>query len=111
MPRHKPISLFCCYASEDAILCAILNKHLDPLRQRGWIQPWQENDIPAGANREREIETHLRTAQVILLLVSPDFLASESCRHQMHIALQRFQTSEAIAIPILLRFANWENTP
>ena len=84
MTQQKFVFLFYCYASEDAELYTALNKHLDPLIQKGWIQSWQEGDVPAGTEREREIETRLRTAQIILLLVSPDFLASQSCRRQMH---------------------------
>ena len=68
------------------------------------------NRFHQGHEREREQEAHLRTADLLVLLISADFLASESGIHTIEMALQRHRDGEAVAIPILVRAANWEET-
>ncbi|SRR6266436_2206735 len=59
-----------------------------------------------------EINIHLNSAQIILLLVSPDFLASEYCYgDEVERAMKRHEAGEAIVIPIILRPVEWEDTP
>ena len=73
------IEIFCCYAREDRLYMEHLKTHLMPLQRQGLITVWSDSDISAGANWQEEIEKHLDTAQIILLLVSPDFIASDYC--------------------------------
>jgi hypothetical protein len=73
------IEIFCCYARKDQVLLSELKAHLMPLQRRGLIKIWADTDIGAGIEWEREIEKHLDTAQIILLLVSADFMNSEYC--------------------------------
>ena len=74
-----PVSLFYSYAHEDEALLNKLKAHLKPLQRQGLIDVWHDRDISAGTEWEREIDTHLNTAQIILLLISPDFMASNYC--------------------------------
>jgi hypothetical protein len=105
-----PLSVYYCYSPVDVVFRNALDVHLDPIKRHGWIQTWDDQQIPAGTEWEREREAHLHTAHLLVLLVSADFLASESGAHMIQVALQRHQTGEAIAIPILIRSANWEET-
>jgi len=73
------IEVFCCYAREDQPLLLDLKTHLMPLQREGLITLWADIDINAGEEWEKEIHRHLNTAQIILLLISSDFLASEYC--------------------------------
>src|SRR5712692_1111791 len=73
------ISLFSVYAPEDASLYEPLKKHLSSLKHQGLISMWSVDNIPAGANRDVEIEAYLNKAQIVLLLISSDFLNSEHC--------------------------------
>jgi len=58
------------------------------------------------------IDDHLKTAQIILLLISPDFLASDYCYSiEMQRAIERHETGEARVIPIILQPVDWQNTP
>ncbi len=74
-----PIEIFCCYAREDEALLNQLKRHLTLLQKHGHINLKHDRDISAGAEWKHEIDTHLNTAQIILLLISPDFLASDYC--------------------------------
>lgn len=62
---------------------------------------------------EKEIQNHLNTAQIILLLISPDFIASEYCYGtEMKHALERHKRGEARVIPVILRpVSAWERVP
>jgi hypothetical protein len=74
-----PVKLFLCYAHEDELLLKKLRTHLTPMQRQGLIEIWHDRDINAGIGWELEINKQLNTAQIILLLVSPDFMASDYC--------------------------------
>ena len=67
---------------------------------------------PSWGDKQQAIDTHLETADVILLLISADFLASEYCYgREMKHALERHRRGEARVIPILIRSVDWEKAP
>ena len=106
------IEIFCCYAREDQDLMKKLRTHLMPLQRRSLIKLWSDIDINAGDEWEEEIQKHLDTAHMILLLVSPDFMASDYCYStEMERALQRHEKQEARVIPIILRPTAWKGAP
>jgi TIR domain len=108
----RAFSVFYSYAHEDLALRDALDKHLATLRRNGWIQSWYDRDIYAGTDWKQEIDTHLHTADIILLLVSSDFLSSEYCYSiEMQEALRRHKAGEAVVIPIILRPVDWQGTP
>jgi WD40 repeat protein/nucleoside phosphorylase len=108
----RTIKIFYCYAHEDEGLRNKLEKHLRPLKHLGLISEWHDRNIQAGTHWERDIATHLNTANIILLLVSPDFISSEYCFGvEMQKALERQRLGEAYIIPIILRSVYWEETP
>ena len=75
----EPLELFYSYAHADEKLRNELNKHLFNLKLQGLIRDWYDRDISAGTDWEQAIDSHLNTAHVILLLISPDFMASDYC--------------------------------
>ncbi|HEY1349564.1 MAG TPA: SUMF1/EgtB/PvdO family nonheme iron enzyme [Ktedonobacteraceae bacterium] len=106
------IEVFCCSARRDRPLLAELKIHLAPLEREGLMTLWADTDIPAGQDWEQEIHRHLDAAALILLLVSPDFLASDYCYAiEMQRALERHACGQARVIPIILRPASWQRTP
>src|SRR5437868_1226039 len=109
----SPITVFYSYAHADERLRQQLEIHLGLLRQQRIIAEWHDRQIGAGTDWAQEIDTHLSTARVILLLISPDFLASDYCYGvELQRALQRDAANEARVIPILLRpVADWEKAP
>lgn len=107
-----PLNIFCCYAREDRVLMENLRKHLKPLQRRGFITIWSDMDINAGDAWEDEIKRHLDSANIILLLVSPDFMDSDYCYStEMERALERHTKKEARVIPIIMRPTNWKGAP
>lgn len=109
---NNSIRLFISYAHEDEILCKRLIAHLRSLTNEGLITLWSHSQIVAGELWDKEIQTQLTSAKVILLLVSSDFLASEYVNKvELPIATARHQRDEAWVIPVILRPCDWENTP
>ncbi|MGC9948239.1 MAG: toll/interleukin-1 receptor domain-containing protein [Bryobacteraceae bacterium] len=107
-----PIDVFMSYSHADEVLRDQLAKHLKPLEREGIITPWHDHRIAAGSEFEGEISDQLNHAGIILLLVSPDFIASEySWRKEMTRALERHHAGDATVIPIVLRPVDWHNTP
>ena len=110
MPRS--IEIFLCYAREDEELLKGLEKHLRVLQRQGIISIWYDRNISAGTEWEREIDNHLNTARLILLLISPDFLDSDYCYGiEMKRAMERHEKDEARVIPIILHHVYWHKTP
>ncbi len=104
----KALKLFYSYASKDDRWRRKLETHLSLLQREGFITGWHCQNITAGAVRTSELDAHLTTADIILLLISPDFLASEYCYSiEMKKALARHSTGEACVIPIILRPTDW----
>ncbi len=72
-----PISIFYSYSHRDKAYRDKLKTHLSVMRRQGLISEWHDQDIIPGQEWTDEINKHLKTADVILLLVSPDFMDSE----------------------------------
>lgn len=108
----RPIKIFYCYAHEDDALQEQLAKHLSLLRRLKDIVTWSHRHIQAGAEWKRESETQLDDANVILVLISADFMASDYCYTvELAHALKRHKAGDAWVIPILLRPVDWERSP
>ena len=107
----KEIELFFCYAQKDEKYLKELQKQLIPLQKKKLIGMWCDRDIDAGAEWQREIDSHLNTAHIILLLISPDFMASDYCYSvELEQAIMRHERGDARVIPIILRPVYWEGT-
>jgi TIR domain len=82
------------------------------LQRQGFVSTWQDRRITAGTNWAQEIDEHLKSASIILLLVSSDFLASNYCYGvEMQCALERDKAGQARLIPIMVRPVNWKGAP
>ena len=109
---QQEIKLFYCYAREDKPLRDELEKHLSWLKRRYQLTNWHDREILPGEEWEQAIDTHLNTAHLILLLISPDFMASDYCySKEMKRALERHQAGTCRVVPILLRPTYWEGAP
>jgi|GEM_PF-2335444 len=107
-----PIRALYVYAHEDEALRVQLEKHLSTLRRQGFIAEWYDRKIVPGTDWAVDINLHLQSASIILLLVSSDFLASDYIfGAEMEKALRRHYEGTARVIPILLRPVDWEGAP
>jgi hypothetical protein len=103
------VKIFCCYAHEDEGLLKKLRTQLMPFQRKGIIEVWHDRDISAGMDWEIEIKKQLESAEIILLLVSSDFMESEYCySNEMKRALERHRLGKARVISIILRPVHWE---
>jgi tetratricopeptide (TPR) repeat protein len=107
-----PVKIFFCYAREDELLLNKLKPHLQLMQRQGIIDTWHDREINAGVEWEQEISKQLNEAQIILLLISPDFMTSHYAYSvEMQRAMMRHERGEARVIPIILRAVNWNDAP
>lgn len=110
--RQVPITLFYSYAHADEEFKVLLDKHLASLKRESSVRSWHDRMIDAGEKWEVEIRSHLDASDVILLLISADFLASSYCFDiEMTHAIERHNRGDACVIPIIVRPCEWHNTP
>lgn len=103
--------IFISYSHKDENLRAELEKHLIILKRQGVVDVWTDHCIRAGESLDEAISEGLEASDIILLLVSVDFLHSDYCYGvEMGRALQRNADGEAVVVPIILRPCDWKTT-
>ena len=108
----RPISVFFSYAHRDEALRNKLADHLRLLERQGIITGWHDRRITGGTEWAGAIDDNLRTAQIILLLISPAFLASDYCYDvELRHAMARHEAGEARVIPVIVRPVDWHSAP
>lgn len=108
----RAVSVFFSYSHKDEALRNELANHLNGLKLSGAISDWHDRKILPGDEWDRQIKDNLNSAQIILLLVSSDFIASRYCQDvEITRAMERHEAGEARVIPIILRKCFWHITP
>ena len=106
--RRQPPEIFVSYAHEDEDLKRKLLEHMSGIRKRG-IKIWDDGLIVPGQEWDTEIQAHLKSSSVILLLISSSFLNSDYVnRVEMKEAFARHERREAVVVSILLRSVDME---
>jgi hypothetical protein len=99
-----PIEVFFSYHPKDKKQREKLETHLTIMKRQHLITSWYDQDITAGKENAEEINDHLNAADIILLLISAEFLASEALyENEVERALERREKEGTTVIPILLR--------
>src|SRR5258708_39156992 len=102
--KSSPLRLFISYNHVDERLFEKLEKHLSSLKRRVIIQICSDRSIPVCSQWTEELNKYLEEANIILLLISPDYLASDfNYSVEMSRALERHKAEQAICIPVILR--------
>ena len=105
-------TVFFSYAHADESLRDRLDRHLTMLKRQGVIDVWHDRRLLPGEPIDAAIASELERADLILLLVSPDFLASDYCyEREMRRALERHAAGEAQVLPVILRPCDWHEAP
>jgi hypothetical protein len=105
-------SLFFSYSHKDEGLRDQLEKQLSSLQRQGILSSWHDRRITAGTEFDAAIKKQIDEADIILLLVSPDFIASDYCYNdEMDRALAKHNKGEARVIPVILRPCDWHGLP
>ncbi|WP_346290631.1 SUMF1/EgtB/PvdO family nonheme iron enzyme [Sphaerothrix gracilis] len=106
------VEVFISYSHKDEDLRQELDAHLKILERQGYISTWHDRKILPGDEWDNEISTYLEQADLILLLVSAPFLASDYCWNvEISRAIERHEAGEAIVVPIIMRPVDWEEAP
>ncbi|WP_448671156.1 toll/interleukin-1 receptor domain-containing protein [Pseudoxanthomonas mexicana] len=105
-------TVFFSYSHADEDLRDQLEKQLAMLKRQGVIETWHDRRIGAGQELAQVIDDHINTDDIILLLVSQDFISSDYCYNiEMKRALERHEAGKAIVIPVILRACEWTYAP
>jgi formylglycine-generating enzyme required for sulfatase activity len=109
MQYQERLRLFVSYSHQDKDRCIELGKYLEQLQDAGLIEPWTDGQILAGDNWDDEILNNLRHADIILLLISIDFLRSKYIKSkELVVAKERHAKNEAVIVPVVLRKCQWQ---
>ncbi|MDE5454899.1 TIR domain-containing protein [Bradyrhizobium sp. CSA112] len=103
---------FISYSHRDEVFRQELETHLAPLRRQGLLSVWHDRRITAGDALDDAISEHLESADLILMLISADFVASDYCyAREMTRALARHDAKAARAISIVCRPCDFHGLP
>jgi hypothetical protein len=112
VPGAHPLTLFISYSHADEEYKSELIKHLEPLKRLKLIAEWHDRKIKPGEEWGKSIDSNLDKADIVLLLVSIDFINSKYCYDiELERALERQALRAAEVIPIILRSCMWQHTP
>jgi len=104
--------LFFSYSHKDEELRNELETHLALLKRQGIISSWHDRRITAGSDFDQTISSELESSQIILLLVSAHFLASDYCyEKEMTRAIEKHEDGSAAVIPVILHPCDWHSAP
>lgn len=107
-----PLALFYSYSHADEPLRDELDMHLALLRRRGVISPWHERRVAPDMEWRAAIDAHVDRAHLILLLVSPDFLASDYCSDaEISRAMARHRAGAAVVVPVIAQPVDLDGSP
>jgi len=110
--RKEVVRLFYSYSHKDEALRNELETHLKLMQRQGLIDTWQDRKIEAGEDWKKTIDENLERADIILMLISSDFIASDYCYEiEMTRALEREAKCEAAVIPVIVRDVKWDKAP
>lgn len=108
----KPKNIFISYSHQDEKFKDQLIVHLSSLKRRGVIKEWHDRELIAGQEWDGTIKQELIDSDIILLLISADFLASNYCYDvEIKKAMELHEQGNAIVIPIILRPCDWKEMP
>ena len=106
------IHMLLCYSPQDKRIAKKLKNHLSMLRYNGLVDIWDHADILPGAELRQETRNHFDSAQVILLLISSTFLASEYFYSvEVQATIRRHESKKTVVIPVILHPVIWQMPP
>jgi len=108
----QPLKVFVSYSHQDDALRQRLDVHLSLLKRQGVLEVWHDRRLQGGEHWEEAIDQALEEADIVLLLISPDFIASDYCYgRELTAALERDRRGEAVVVPLLLHPCDWQSAP
>jgi tetratricopeptide (TPR) repeat protein len=106
-----PVSIFISYSHKDERFRERIVSQLLILQRQGLIEAWSDRQISPGTEWAEDIDQHLLEARLVLLLISPDFMASEYCYDiELRQAMKNHEERVAIVLPIIIRPTDWTDS-
>jgi len=108
----KPLRAMVSYSHRDEAFRQDLDRVLASLKRQNLLEVWSDHEILAGSEIDKSIDEALKSVEIILLLISPDFVASDYCYSvELRAALARHESNDAVVVPIIIRPTDWEGLP
>ncbi len=112
MNSHNITKIFIAYSRKDEKILNELRLHFTVLERAEKVQIWYDGMIEAGGDWEQSIKDSLNSADIILLLISHNFIASDYCYNkEMREALRLHKEGKVKLIPIIAKECMWKETP
>jgi len=109
--KKDPLKLFVSYSHEDEGHLNNLRKHLNILKKEGIVDHWDDRKLIAGQKLDDEILSHLKEADLIVFLVSIDFLTSYYCYDiELAAAFEQVKNAQSRIISIIVRHCDWSKS-
>lgn len=110
--QRLSLKVFVSYSHKDENLRAELDTHLAPLVREGLLSIWHDRKICPGESWEDAISESVESADILVALVSPDFIASDYCYGvELQTAIRKHHKREAVLIPVVIRPVDWTHSP
>ncbi|AQR65197.1 hypothetical protein BXU06_09090 [Aquaspirillum sp. LM1] len=111
-PAPAPLKVFISYAHEDDKHRIALGEQLAPLIRNGTFTVWHDRCLSGGQEWAGQIDQHLAESQIVLLLLSRHFLASDYCSDvEVKQALAMHHAGQARVVPVVLKHCTWQHSP
>lgn len=108
----KGVKVFISYCHKDESYKESLDTHLALMKKSDEVSTWSDRKIIPGQEWDKEISENLESADIIIFLVSADFIASDYCFDiEVKRAMERHETGAAVVVPVLVRVCDWKATP
>jgi len=110
--RQAAVEVFISFSHKDEVLRAELDTHLKILRRLSIVDVWSDRCITAGDDWKGEIDAAIERANLILFLISADFVGSDYCWDvEMKRAIERADEGNTVIVPIIVRTCLWKQAP
>ena len=93
------MKLFYSYSQFDLDLLNMLETHLSILKRQKIISTWAYKNINAGQEWRKIVDKNLQESDIILLLISSYFIASDYCfEYEMQYALDQHKKGNKLVV-------------
>ena len=107
--KERPLRVFISYSRKDVQFRETLQTHLKPLVRERTIEIWHDQMLTPGSVWEEHLHKKLQSSDVMLFLISPDFIDSDFiAEKEIPIAVARAESGQATLIPILIRSSDYK---
>ncbi len=103
-----PVKLFISYSHKDEKFKENFEEHLATLKMKNIIESWNDREITAGSEWSNQIDENLRSADIIIFIVSSSFIASDYCQNiEVATAIEQHKSNKSVLVPVIVRRCDW----